>query len=49
MGTEGSQPGKSLLVSCLPLMMQGRRLICPLLHIRGLLLDEVDEGCVKLE
>ena len=39
MGTEGSQPGKSLLVSWLPLMM----------HIRRLLLDEVDEGCVKLE
>ena len=42
--TEGSQPGKSLLVSCLPLMIQGRRLLCLLL-----LLDEVDEGCVKLE
>ena len=45
MGTKGSQPGKSLLVSCLPLMMmQGRGLHCLLL-----LLDEVDKGCVKLE
>ena len=42
MGTKGSQPVKSLLVSCLTLlMMQGSGLAC--------LLDEVDEGCVKLE
>ena len=43
--TEGSQPGKSLLVSWT--LMQGRR---PLLHvIRMLLLDEMEKGCVKLK
>ena len=44
MGTEGSHPGKSLLVSW-PLI-----LLCPLLRgVRRLLLDEVEKGCVKLE
>ena len=44
MGAEGSHPGKSLLVSW-PLI-----LLCPLLcGVRRLLLDEVEEGCVKLE
>ena len=48
-GTESSQPGKSLLVSW-PLM-QGRRLLWPLLHIIRMLLflDEMEKGCVKLE
>ena len=45
MGTECSEPGKSLLVSSWPLM-----LLFPLLRVvRGLLLDEVEKGCVKLK
>ena len=45
MGTECSEPGKSLLVRSWPLM-----LLFPLLcGVRGLLVDEVEKGCVKLE